>query len=328
MKNAVQDGLAVNGWEESLPPAPDARDNTEYRRLLEKLAQASLHKRYDAYLDIDWDNPELAVSDTDSRWELSSHDALGGSEWYRNLPQKQRIALALERTAIRVKTGILFESILVRGMLEFAINLPNGTPEFRYAMHECIEECQHSLMFQEFVNRIGTDPGGLTPGLRLLARYIIKQGQTCPALFFLFVLGGEGPIDHDQREQLRLQKNLHPLMRRIDQIHITEEARHICFANAYLREYVPKMGWGERWKLRLLAPLILGNMGAMFLHPPQALVARYKIPQTVLDACYRNNPQRKRELQEAMQSLCDLCRELGILHPRTAFLWRKYNLIP
>src|SRR3989454_8600620 len=34
------------------------------------------------------------------------------------------------------------------------------SPEFRYVYHEVIEEAQHSLMFQEFVNRSGFDIPG------------------------------------------------------------------------------------------------------------------------------------------------------------------------
>ena len=56
-----------------------------------------------------------------------------------------------------MKAGLQFESVLKRGLLEYAFRLPDGVPEFRYAYHEVIEEAQHSLMFQEFVNRAGLD---------------------------------------------------------------------------------------------------------------------------------------------------------------------------
>jgi hypothetical protein len=314
--------------DEDLPPPPGLPPDSDYRRLLARLSAASLVKRYDAYADIPWDDPEFRVSRSDPRWQLSEHDALGGTDWYRGLPESTRIALALDRTAARCKTGVVFENILIRGMLEFAIQLPNGSQEMRYALHECIEEAQHSLMFQEFVNRTGSDPEGMTGSMNLLARFIVAQGRKFPELFFLFVLGGEGPIDHDQREQLKKQKNLHPLMRRIDQIHITEEARHIGFANAYLREHVPKLGAWKRLKLRLLTPLILGNMGKLFLLPPSAVMRSYQVPAAVIEAAYSRNPAQKRALQEAMAPLCALCRELGILTSRTAGLWRRFHLIP
>ena len=64
-----------------------------------------------------------------------------------------RARIGLHMIATFMKIGLQFESVLKRGLLEFALELPNGSPEFRYAYHEVIEEAQHSLMFQEFVNR-------------------------------------------------------------------------------------------------------------------------------------------------------------------------------
>ena len=309
------------------PPA-SALDDSDYLQFIARLNKASLNKRFDAFNDIAWDDPYLQIRRDDPRWQLSDHDALGATEWYKSLPLQTRIDLALDRTIVRMKTGILFESILIRGMMEFLATLPNGTPEFRYGLHECIEEAQHSLIFQEFINRAGGDPEGFTASTRLLARFIIAQGRRFPELYFIFVLGGEGPIDYDQREQLRMQKNLHPLMRRIDQIHVTEEARHISFASAYLREHVPKLGGWKRFKLRLLAPLILGNMGKMFLRPPDSVVKRYAVPADVIDAAYKRNPAQQRALQAALAPLCSLCRHLGILHPLTERWWRRFSLIP
>ena len=93
--------------------------------------------------------------------------------------------------------------MLKRGLLEFALALPNGAPEFRYAYHEVIEEAQHSLMFQEFVNRTGFDvPGLAVVGAARVAPRRDRIGRRFPALFFVFVLGGEDPIDHVQRTAL------------------------------------------------------------------------------------------------------------------------------
>ena len=80
------------------------------------------------------------------------------------LPPPPRARLGCELVASKMKIGLHFESILKRGLLEFASTLPNGAPEFRYAYHEVIEEAQHSLMFQEFVNRSGLRRGRAAPG--------------------------------------------------------------------------------------------------------------------------------------------------------------------
>src|SRR6185437_288401 len=134
----------------------------------------------------------------------------------------------------KMKLGLQFESILKRGLLEYAATLPNFSSEFRYAYHELIEEAHHSLMFQEFVNRSGFDARGLGRADLAAVRFIIRLGRRFPELFFFFVLGGEDPIDHVQRRALRSGEAIHPLLERIMRIHVTEEARHLSFARHYL----------------------------------------------------------------------------------------------
>ena len=126
------------------------------------------------------------------------------------------------------KLGVIFESVLKQGLLEFAGRLPNGSAEFRYCYHEMIEEAQHSLMFQEFVNRSAFDIPGLNRVERAGANMVVRMARRFPELFFVFVLAGEDPIDHVQRQMLHKNRaDIHPLLRRIMQIHVTEEARHL-----------------------------------------------------------------------------------------------------
>src|SRR3954452_10290671 len=125
-----------------------------WQSLLDRLNDLSVTKHFDAYADIAWDDPAFALDPTDPRWELTAEgDSLGGTEWYQALPQPTRARLGVEMVASKMKIGLIFESILKRGLLDFAMTLPNNSPEFRYVYHEVIEEAQHSLMFQEFVNR-------------------------------------------------------------------------------------------------------------------------------------------------------------------------------
>ena len=96
-------------------------------------------------------------------------------------------------------------------------------------------------MFQEFVNRTGFDVPGLGFWDRLGSRRVVAAARRFPALFFVFVLGGEDPIDHVQRTVLRSGREIPPIFKRIMQIHVTEEARHLCFARQYLRARVPEL---------------------------------------------------------------------------------------
>src|SRR5262249_11702238 len=127
-----------------------------YSALLARLSRQSVVKHFDAYADIDWEAQENRIDPEDPRWEVFE-DGLASTAWYRAQPQGVRSRLGLHMVATFMKIGVQFESVLKRGLLDFAARLPNGSAEFRYVYHEVIEEAQHSLMFQEFVNRAGFD---------------------------------------------------------------------------------------------------------------------------------------------------------------------------
>jgi hypothetical protein len=302
-----------------------ARDDAAYRALIERLSRQSVAKHYDAYTDIPWDDPAYALVEGDARWELTPDDPLGATAWYRGLPQPVRARFGLELIASFAKIGSQFENVLQRGLLEFALRLPNGAPEYRYCLHEVIEEGQHSLMFQEFVNRTQLPIPGMPWWMQIGSRAVIGFARRFPELFFLFVLGGEDPIDHVQREQLRTGQFAHPLLRRISQVHVTEEARHLAFARAYLRHHVPKLGAWKRTLLRIRTPLLLGQMARIMMQPSDAMVRRYEIPRAVLREAY-GSPLARAQRAAALRKPRELCIELGIAVAPFDRLWRRMGI--
>ncbi|MGH9096440.1 MAG: AurF N-oxygenase family protein [Acidimicrobiales bacterium] len=314
--------------ETALPTEADLEDTgiDTFRALLARLSHQSVVRHFDAYADVAWDSAEFKIEPTDPRWELRSDDSLGATAWYQTLPQENRARLGLELIVSMMKTGLQFESVLKRGLLEFAAELPNRSPEFRYTYHEVIEEAQHSLMFQEFINRSGLDPRGLSRLNKLGSRFIIGLGRKFPPLFFFFVLGGEDPIDHVQRQELRSGAQLHPLIERIMRIHVTEEARHLSFARHYLKTQMRSMSRRQRLQLGIGAPLILSAMVQMMLKPSADLVRRYQIPKEVLTEAYSQNQQFRDEALASLRKVRRLCSELGILGPAYSRLWRALGL--
>jgi hypothetical protein len=297
-----------------------------FHELVARLSHQSVVKHFDAYTDVPWDDPAFGIDPDDARWDLAGDDVLGGTAWYRAQPAAVRSRIGLHLVASFMKIGIQFEGVLKQGILRFTETLPNGAPEFRYAYHEIIEEAQHSLMFQEFVNRTGFDIPGLTGVDRWMSGVVVRLGRLFPELFFLFVLGGEEPIDHVQRRALARDGNVHPLLRRIMQIHVTEEARHLCFARRYLLEQVPALGGIRRALMAVSAPLLLAIMAQLMMRPPAQLIRTYGIPSGVIAAAYTKNPAHRANMIAALGKVRALCVELGLVTPVTRRLWQGLGI--
>jgi hypothetical protein len=317
-----------------LPVRPEIPDDTElagaddraWRELLARLSRQSVTKHFDAYEDVAWDDPSYKVDPEDPRFELIALDPLGGTDWYRSQPQALRARMGLHRFATFMKVGVQFENVLKRGLLTFAETLPNDSPEFRYVYHEIAEETQHSMMFQEFVNRTGLRVHGMPPLLLWFARTIPSLARRFPELFFVFVLGGEEPIDQMQRRALRERQWRHPLAERISQIHVIEEARHMSFARAYLLRHAPRLGWFSRNLLALRSPFILGNMATLMLEPSPQFVHRYQIPKEVVRQAYRDSPVFAGLRRDSLAKTRRLCQELGLIAPPYSWIWRAFRI--
>ncbi len=305
--------------------APRAR--IAHAELLPRLNRQSVVKHFDAYADVDWDAPEMQIDPEDPRFERPADHGIGRTAWYRTLPAERRARFGLHIALAQLRIGIDFESVLSRGLLELASVHQPGSPELRYAYHEVIEEAQHSLMFQEFIARAGLPVRGLEGLDRWGARRVPKLGRTFPELFFLHVLGGETPVDHAQKLELARRDELHPLLRRIMQIHVTEEARHISFAKSWLREHMPRTSRLRMLRLRIHAPFLLAVMARQMMEPPRWLLDLYGVPKAVRREAFHDDLEHRRRLAQGVRPLRELCAEIGILTPELVPLWRSLGLV-
>jgi len=296
-----------------------------YRRLVARLSHQSVVKHFDAYADVPWDDPAYAIDPSDARFALSAADPLGGTAWYQAQPAATQARIGLHMLATFARIGWQFESVLKRGLLEFALRLPEGAPEFRYCYHEVIEEAQHSLMFNEFVTRTGlpTRPPAI---LGVADRLVVGFARRFPELFFFFVLAGEDPIDYTQRELLKSGRDLHPLVERLSRIHVTEEARHIAFARHFLRRNVPKLGAVKLFILRLRTALVMKVAATMMTRPSGHVVRTYAIPPEVLREAYGPRSPGRAYMRRALFKPRELAWELGVLNAGWTPLWKRLGI--
>ncbi|RSN04355.1 diiron oxygenase [Nonomuraea sp. WAC 01424] len=303
-----------------------AATRAAYEAVVERLSKASVDKHWEPYRDIPWDDPEFLVDQADPRWELPEVDKLGGHPWYRTRSPEVRARIGLWRVATAMKIGLQFENLLKRGLLNYAYRLPNGSPEFRYVYHETIEEGHHGMMFQEFVNRTKLPVRGMPGPLSLVAQVAPWIPLISTELFFVFVLGGEDPIDHVQRKVLKDGQVHHPLEETIMRIHIAEEARHISFARHYLRDRVPRMPRHRRMLLSVVSPVVLGVMARIMLAPPGPMIRHFRIPPGVVAAIYRDNPAARQEIRDSVGRTRALCAEIGLVNAVSRKVWQAMGI--
>ncbi|OHV01444.1 hypothetical protein C1Y40_01475 [Mycobacterium talmoniae] len=299
----------------------------EYLQTLQILSEGSVRRHFDPHLDIEWDSAEMMVDPDDPRWVLDpQRDSLGATSWYQSLPLQRRIELGRWSIANTVKVGAAFETMLIRAMMQYLAKLPNNSPEFRYCLHEITEECNHIQMFQEAVNRIGADVPGMRPWFRRLSPLIGLIGGMLPVAMFFGILGGEEPIDHHQKQVLRSDADLPPVVLRTMEIHVAEEARHISFAMEYVRQYYPRLSRWRRGFYSILAPLWLRYVVTQIMAPHPNMVKQFDIPRQVVREAFWNGATGRRLLAGYLRDTRTLAGELGMLNPIAAMLWKKLGV--
>ena len=197
------------------------------------------------------------------------------------------------------KVGLQFEQVLIAGLMNFAFRLPNGTPEFRYATHEATEECHHTQMFQEFVNRTGADVAGAPRFFRFLAPFLPLAAHTLPFGFFVGVLAGEEPIDHMQKSILRSR----------------QRACTRCCSGSCRSTWPRRPGtsasptstsstarrsssFHQRFVLSLAFPIIMRWLCDAILKPSRQARQDMGMPRSVVKDVYWGTPQSRRTLRD------------------------------
>lgn len=303
----------------------DVQPDLSYRDLLRFFSQASVEQHFDAFTDVGWDDPALAIDPHDERWILPHEDLLSRSEWYRSLSREQQIEVGRHRLAALIKTGSQFEQLLLLGGTQFLMNLGNENPEFRYFMHELTEETHHIQMFQEFTNRACPEVSGVPRWLLRVFPLVGHLGGLTPALFFAIILAGEEPIDHVQKDVMR-NGGVHPLLDRIMAIHIAEEARHIGFAHAWLTEHAPRLGRFRRFLLGLLTPVAMRIGADAIIIPSRRDRRMMGMPKGLAREVWNRGPEAAKYRRDLFADVRMLFDDLGLRTWSTRWAWRAVGV--
>lgn len=298
-----------------------------YLERVESLSQATARLRFDPYVDIDWDAPENTLDTNDPRWQLDpDSDPLAATNWYAEQSLQRRIDMGRWITANTLKVTLQFETTMIRGVVHYAGNLPNANPVFRYLFAELIDECNHILMFQEFINRTGED----VPGMRRMSRFFTPilgfLGGYLNVLHFIGVLCGEQPLHHQQTLQHRGEAQVPPLLNKITYIHLAEEARHISFADDHLGEKINAAGRFKRAAYAIAFPLFLRWLIGEMITPPRTFARQFGVPRRVFKHAYWRSGRSRRMMAESSSDVRRIAEDLGLRTVWSRWIWRLLGI--
>ncbi|KHO23407.1 AurF N-oxygenase family protein [Mycolicibacterium setense] len=307
--------------------ADDTASGDLYFDRVEALSRATVRRRFDPYVDIDWDAPENALKDDDPRWQLDPESApLAATDWYAEQSLQRRIDMGRWITANTLKVTLQFEMMLVRGVVHYAGKLPNRSPVFQYLLHELIDECNHIHMFQEFVNRAGEDVPGMRRGSRVIGPILGFIGGYANIIHFIGVLCGEQPLHFQQTLQHRGAAHVPPLLNKITYIHLAEEARHISFADDLLAERMQSVGRMKRAWYAILFPFFLRWLIGEMIGPPRTFARQFGVPRRVFKSAFWRSAQSRQMMAESAADVRRVAEDLGLRTAWSRWIWRMLGI--
>ncbi len=281
-----------------------------------RLVRASAKKSFDPFVAIDWSVPL-----DDRAYHLPPEILpLYGTEIWERMDEPARIAYSRHQTAALCGAGIWLENVLMQLLVQHLYELPPDDPTLRYLLVEIGDECRHSSMFSEYVKRAGTPAYRPDRWARLQGKLVTRGfGGTSS---FIAVLAAEELLDAMNRQTARAD-GLHPVSRGIARIHVTEEARHVSFAKAWLGESFPKLGPVARRAVTLIAPLTVRTIAGALVNPD--VYATLGIRGGSRAA--RTNPVYRAKVAEGLERLTGFFTDVGIIDRWTLPLWHKLGLV-
>lgn len=295
-------------------PQVNDRDKTAAR-----LLGSAARNTYDPGVDIDW----AAPLEADKPFLPLHRSSLYGTELWEQLSEQQRLELSKHELISVATSGIWFEALLMKILLNEFYNSDPTTAHAQYALTEIADECRHSTMFAKMANWAGVPHYGPVPWLREVAKLlpVLVSGPSA----YASVLVAEEILDRLQRDQMN-DENVQPLVRMVNRIHVLEEARHVTFA----REEVARgMAECRNPVLRARHQYMTALVGFVIVYSlinPRVYRCVGLDPKQAHRTAWRN-----RNYQETMrwngEKIMSFLDEVGLLGGPGMYWWRKAHLI-
>lgn len=229
-----------------------------------------------------------------------------------DLTAEQRRTLAREEMASMFDNGFRFEAVLNAGFSFLLTTAPDLTdPRITYMLHEMGEETRHQRLFVRIIEQLQpTAPKPMDkPVFRLIERVGFRQIISRPALLFTLVLAGEEAPDLFQKLASE-HPETDPFIRDVSRYHRSEEARHLGFARAVFPETWATASWRDRFAVRHVAPVVVGQMFDFLVQP--GVYRTVGLPDWDTWKAVRQTPERIALRRQATRPVLEVLLDAGV----------------
>src|ERR1700743_304331 len=170
-------------------------------------------------------------------------NSLEGLEIYDTLTPTQKLELGRHELVQVIASYAWGECLFCLFMTRHMLTLPADNVEHRFLRRELIEEFRHQEMFTQAIARIGGSPLPQTRMHKVVGNFSNKYLP--PDYLFMGSVSVELVTDV-YGNYARKNPQVYQVLRKMFDLHNIEEAQHIIFTKALLRDYSAKAGYIKR----------------------------------------------------------------------------------
>jgi len=277
-------------------------------QLATRLSALSRDQFWNVYQEFDWPeklDPELYCM----KPELIS---IYGTELWDSLDEAQRKKLSLYEIGNFFSLTLQGERPLVAGLSDRLYSKRMSAEGTEYLHHFIDEENKHMIMFGIFLNKY---LGKVYPEKKISLSREYAKGEEEMA-FFCKVLVVEELGDY-YNVKMMLDKEIEPIVKRINWVHHRDESRHLGFGRVHLTElaehWIPKWSDETRKGFSDWLGAYVKSSWNDFYNPTQykdaGLEGAYKVRKMALA-----HPATAEHRQKASKKLLNIFLRVGLLH--------------
>jgi hypothetical protein len=235
---------------------------------------------------------------------------------------EQRITLSKHEFASVMGTGLWFEIILMQMLVRHTYDLDAQDAAAQYALTEVGDETRHVQMFARALRACECPTYRPPAAIHFLAR-IYKSLAWGPHLFAP-VLVAEETLDRLQRA-MAADESVQPLVRMVNRIHITEEARHVRFGREEVARVFPTLPPLSRGYHQFMTAVVAAVVVSVFISKDVYAAAGLDPKEAVRAA--KANPHHREHTRWMGEKIMGYLTEQGMVSWFTKPIYRAAHLL-